>query len=237
MRLSVPLVRQSRRSMECGLACVCMLLRYHGIPASLAALRHARPVDDHGLYTGELGCLLLELGFGVRVILMQPRLFTLADTGISAPRVRRRLARFAQDTRNAVRDREAATRLLDFIRAGGAVEIRVPTINDVTTELHAGRPVIASLSAHFLSARTPAFTFHYTVVTGRTRGRLFCNDPSWNRTGGRRAHDIEAFFYGIAATAYHQLDEPCLILARPPRQTALVDRRPSETPGRQANRS
>lgn len=216
MQLSVPLIRQPRGSMECGLACLCMLLRYHSLPTSLAELRRALPVHSHGLFTGEVGCALLERGFAVRIVLMQPRLFTLADDTLGSTILRRRLAKFAANRRATIRDREAATHLVRFMDAGGSLEIRVPSPKDIAAELRARRPVIASLTAHFLSAPRPAFTFHYTVVTGMSETTVRCNDPAWNSTGGRRVHDMEAFFFGIAATAHHQLDEPCLILAQPP---------------------
>jgi hypothetical protein len=192
-----------------------MLLRYYSVNSSLSQLRQRLRVHSHGLYTGEVGCFLLALGFSVSIVLMQPRLFTLADRERKPDGIRRLLIRFHADQRNGKRDREAAAHLVRFLDQGGTLSVRVPRAADIEDEILARRPLISSLTAHFLAGYRPAFTFHYQVITGFSNGIVHCNDPAWNSTGGQRSHQIEDYLFAIAATAYHLLDEPCLIKAKP----------------------
>lgn len=64
MKLDVPIIRQEKDSVDCGLACLSMLMKYSGIEKSLSELKKEIKVyEGMGTYAPQLGKYLVENGF------------------------------------------------------------------------------------------------------------------------------------------------------------------------------
>lgn len=64
-------VRQGHQS-ECGLACIAMVLNYHGNPISLAELRHKLALSGRGLNLSQLASAADQMGLQTRALRIEP---------------------------------------------------------------------------------------------------------------------------------------------------------------------
>lgn len=216
MVLNVPLFRQEKGSVECGLVCVQMLLAYYNDYTDLEALKSNIPLTGGGTWAPQLGSYLLNRGFAVAIVSLHPGLFTLNDRGMS---VRQVLQRFEKLERAETSGAKRATlqQFLTFFELGGRVYPRIPGPKDVKKEIESKRPMLATLTSHFLLGREPLFNFHFNVVTGINTRHLYVNDPHWNCRGGKHHYPIRDFFFGVYASAFGDLDNASLIMVRPPK--------------------
>ena len=77
-KLNVPIILQDKESVACGLSCLSMLLNYYGIKKSVSEIKkHIKVYDEIGTYVPQLGKYLIENGFEVEIITMNPHLFTI----------------------------------------------------------------------------------------------------------------------------------------------------------------
>ena len=77
MMLDIPVIRQEKDSLDCGLACLSMLLGYYNIKKTVLDLkRDIKVYDGVGTYVPQLGRYLLDNGFEVEIVTINPHLFT-----------------------------------------------------------------------------------------------------------------------------------------------------------------
>jgi ABC-type bacteriocin/lantibiotic exporter with double-glycine peptidase domain len=77
MKLNVPIIRQKKDSVDCGLACLSMLMKYYGIDRSISDMKNDIKVyEGLGTYAPQIGKYLIKNGFEIEIITMNPYLFT-----------------------------------------------------------------------------------------------------------------------------------------------------------------
>lgn len=208
MKLKIPLVRQPEWSVDCGVACVAMLLEYYGIEYDYKKLRKEIDVLRWGTSAPQLGCWLLKHGFDVEIVTMHPALFTLHSKFKS----KKELLKHFKSLRKTIKPRLNAVALehfIAFVKAGGKITPRIPDVKDVKSELIEKRPIISLLTHWFLHDHKmkPRFTFHFNVISGIDKKYLYSNDPDWgDELGGQHKHAINDYFYAVYASAYGAID-------------------------------
>jgi len=66
MKIELPLVRQDENSVDCGLACVSMLLKKYDIEKAVNDLKKEIQVfDNMGTYAPQIGTYLIKNGFDI----------------------------------------------------------------------------------------------------------------------------------------------------------------------------
>ena len=211
--LTVPLIRQPKYSVDCGVACVAMLLEYYGMPYDYKKLRKEIGVFTYGTFMPQLGLYLLKHDFEVEIITMHPSLFTLfssfSDTQALIKHLKGLRRRFSQKY-----DDIGLDFFVKFIQAGGRLTPRIPVIEDIHTEINHGRPVMSSLVHEFLFKNNERrkVNFHFNVVTGYTTKNILVNDPDWGVDfGGKHEHGTDEYMYGIHASAYGGIDNASIM--------------------------
>ena len=217
MKLDVPLVRQPRRSRDCGPAGLRMLLSYYGVEVSVDSLASELAVDEVGTYLPQLGSCLLGRGFGVEIVGLHPALFTLRDGDASPDVVRKRLEGLRRAAKTD-RRRRLVDHFLEFAERGGRLRAKIPDEQDLREEIAQGRPVLALLTSNVLTGRKPGVNFHFNLVTGIDEDFVYVNDPLAGLRGGRRRHPIREFLFGVHASTLGDLDNGSLLKATPPQE-------------------
>ncbi len=224
MQLDVPLIRQPKGSVECGIAALAMLLGYHGIKTSQEELKQEIAIGATGTYSPQLGTCLLKKGFDVEIITLNPGLFTNKDKGMSQNEL---IAHFQalRAGADSEKKKKALDYFMEFMKNGGKIKAKVPDKKDILKELKSKRPVLALLTANFLSGAKPDFDFHYNVLTGIDGRYVHANDPRWDERGGKKKHLLSDLLFGVYASAYGDLDNACLITARKKQEITKVLKR------------
>jgi len=213
MKLSVPSVVQPKKSVDCGVACVAMLLEYYGVSYDYKKLRKEIAVLRCGTSSPQLGSYLLKHGFEVEIVTMHPSLFDLR----SRFEAKEKMLKYLKSFRGKMKPKLNITVLehfIEFVKAGGKLTPRVPTVEDMREEIVAKRPLISLLTHQFLykSRMKPQFTFHFHVITGVDSQSVYVNDPDWEEEfGGQRKHRINDYLYAIYASAYGALDNASIM--------------------------
>lgn len=212
-KLPVPLIHQAEGSADCGVACVAMLLKYYELDFSYEKIKQDIGVFDWGTVTPQLGVFLLQQGFQVEIVTLHPALFTLNS---HFPTTEMLIKHFEglQGNLKGKYDDEALKYFILFLRAGGTLKIKLPTIDDIEEEINAKRPLISMLTHWFLfnSNFAPRFTQHFNVITGVTKDSILVNDPDWGTPfGGEHQHPKDLYMYAIYASAYPSIDNACLL--------------------------
>ena len=212
MKLDVPLVRQPKDSVDCGVAVLNMITKYHGLDISYSGIRSKIRVFKDGTYCPQLGSLLIRLGFNVELVTFNPALFTLKDVGKTQGEVVRHLQNLLE-TKKPTTDKRVIRFLLTFIKNGGVVTVKIPSEEDIKEEIESRRPLIVVLTSNFLVTSKPKFNLHFNVVTGIDEKYVYANDPAWDERGGKHKYLIPDYFYGIYASAKDP-DNPTFIKIR-----------------------
>lgn len=210
MKLHVPLFRQPRRTRDCGLAALRMLLSYHSRDASLEDRCNELSVDEVGTYLPQLGSYLVGRSFDVEIVTMHPALFTSRDREADPKRVLERLEGVRRNAGSA-RRRKLLDHFIAFVQRGGRVRVKIPDEEDLREEITHGRPVVALLTSNFLTGRKPGVNFHFNLVTGIDEKSVYVNDPLPGLRGGRRRYSIQDFFFGIHASTLGDFDNGSLM--------------------------
>lgn len=213
MKLTVPLVRQDKDSVDCGLAAVHMITNFWKLPLDFKKIRKHLKVDKQGTYCPQLGSFLIKQGFKVKITTFNPGLFTLKDVGKNQAAIRQHLQKTLKTTRKRT-DQKAIKFFLQFMGNGGEIEVKIPEEADIRQELKAKSPPIAILTSNFLFAAKPRYNFHFNVVTGIDDSHVYVNDPLWDERGGKHKYKIADFLFGIYTSSAGAFDNPSLIRIR-----------------------
>lgn len=216
MKLKVPLVSQPKKSVDCGIASVAMILKYYKIPISYSKLQKDIGVFSYGTYAPQLGLYLLEHGFDVQIATLHPRMFNI---GHKFKTKKQFIAHLNKVGKNLTEkwDKTALKFFIKFIEAGGIIDTQIPNEKIIEKEIKAGRPIISSLTHWFLfpSKYPPRFTLHFNVVSGIDKKNVYVNDPDWGKPfGGKHRHNLRHYMYAIHASAQSAIDNACLILIK-----------------------
>jgi hypothetical protein len=213
MKLDVPLVRQPKDSILCGIAVLTMLLKYHEGNASFEKLRKEIKIDKTGTYAPQMGIYLLKRGYSVSIVTLHPKLFTNQDIGMPEKQILSRLTEALAKFKDE-KNKKVLKFFIKFIKAGGKVIVKVPALEDIKAEIDNKRPVCALMTSNFLFGKAPGFNFHYNVITGYDDKYFYANDPLWDERGGKKKYEINDFFYALYASAYEDLDNASLMLVK-----------------------
>ena len=220
--LNVPIVRQEKDSVDCGIAAVNMITKFWKLPFTFEQIQKNLEADKFGTYCPQLGSFLIKNGFKVTVTTFNPGLFTLNEIGASQDKIKNHLEKISNTKSKAIagygiktsNDKRAVKFFLQFMKDGGVVEVKIPTEEDIREELKSKNPSIVVLTSSFLFAKNPRFNFHFNVVTGIDRKFVYVNDPLWDERGGKHKYKISDFLFGMYAGAGGGVDNPSLIRIR-----------------------
>lgn len=211
MKLEVPLVRQGKSSLDCGIACLSMVLKYYGIEKSISDLKKDIKVyEGIGTYAPQIGKYLIDNGFEIEIITMNPFLFTRKfkeksrDELISYLKERQKIEK-------EKRFKEPLNFFIEFMDSGGKITLKVPDVLDIKEEILEGRPLGALITSNFLLGDKPMFNFHFNLITGIDENYIYVNDPLNDYRGGHHKYPINDFMYAIYASAHGDLDNASII--------------------------
>jgi hypothetical protein len=211
MKLDVPIVLQTENSLDCGLACVSMLLKYYSIEKSIDELKKEIKIFENvGTYVPQIGEYLIQQGFDVEIVTLNPHLFT----NKFKEKSQEELLSFLKETlKNTKKEsfKDPLNFFIKFIESGGKIKIKIPDIEDIKEEISQGRPLGALITSNFLLFDKPIFNFHFNIINGFDNKSVYVNDPMWDYRGGNQKYPINDFLYGLYASAYGDLDNASLM--------------------------
>lgn len=210
MKLKIPQLRQDENSKDCGLICMLMVMRYYGDDkTTYEDLKQALVVDEIGTYAPQMGTYLLNQGYKVELIGLNPGLFSTLDKGASTEEIQERLAE-KLELADKERDVKVIKYFQEFLDNSGSMKVQIPSEDHLQYAIEQETPVIALLTSNFLNRR-PELNFHFNVVTGITHELITVNDPLWDERGGEHQYIIEDYLYAIHASAAGDLDNATLM--------------------------
>ena len=211
MKLNVPVVRQEENSIDCGLACLSMLMKYYDIDKNIIEIKNDIKVyEGIGTYAPQLGKYLIENGFEIEIITMNPHLFTKQ----SGNKSQEDLIKYFEELHEKNKKdsfKEPLKFFKEFVEAGGKLTLKVPTVEDIKEELSNNRPLGALITSNFLLFDKASFNFHFNIITGIDEKYVYVNDPMWDHRGGEQKYEINDFMYAIYASAYGDLDNASIM--------------------------
>jgi len=200
MKLDVPLVRQKKDSVECGLACLEMILSYYGEKTKIKDLRNEIKVYDDGIPVALIGSYLLKKGYGAEIVTLNPYIFTLKNS-----KSIENCKEYFKKLNKEMDRKRPINRFISFLERGGEVIPKIPDEKDIREEISKKRPLLAALTSLFLFDDEPCFNEHYNVITGINNDYIYVNDPLWDKFGGEHRYRIKDFLFGMYAINYSDL--------------------------------
>lgn len=214
MELIVPLINQeSAEAKDCAIAGLNMILQYYGLSRFEDELKKIHIYPGIGTYMPQLGEFMIGCGFEAEIITSNPHLFTLSQNKLS----QQKLLEYLENIKKNLKNENFAAPLnhfIEFMKKGGILTIKVPTKEDIETEISANRPLGACVTSSFLRFDKPVFNFHFNVITGIDEKFIYVNDPIPDFRGGRHKVPINDFMYSIYASAYGDIDNASVIKFR-----------------------
>lgn len=211
MKLNVPIIRQEKNSIDCGLACLAMLMKYYDIDKSIDEMKKDIKVyEGMGTYAPQLGKYLIKNGFDIEIITMNPYLFTKKFNNHSPEDLIKYFENLYEKTKKD-NFKEPLRFFNEFIKAGGKLTLKVPTIEDIREEISNDRPLGALITSNFLLFDKANFNFHFNIITGIDEKYIYVNDPMWDYRGGKQKYEIDDFIYAVYASAYGDLDNASIM--------------------------
>lgn len=211
MKLNVPIIRQDKGSDDCGIACLAMLIRYYGFNKDVKEIKRTIKVyEGVGTYAPQLGIYLIKNNFKVEIITMNPFLFVKRMENKSQEFLLKHLEKVYKNAKK-IKFKRPVRFFIEFIKLGGKLTVRVPTVKDIQEEIENKRPLIALITSNFLRGDKPKFNFHFNVITGIDEKYIYVNDPLWDERGGKHKYKTNDFIYALYASAYGDSDNASLL--------------------------
>lgn len=202
----MPYIAQKKGSVDCGPACLMMVLEYYGIKKTINELKKELKIHKVGTYATQLGIYLLENGFAVEIVTQNPGLFTIKDRKRTTKQLLREIKEFSKIPKNR-KHKKSLDYYEKFFKKGGMLKVKIPNTEDIKKEISQGRPLIALMTTNFLyDVKKRKFNFHFNVITGIDGKYIYANDPLPDKRGGKKKYPIEDFLYGVYASSYGDLD-------------------------------
>lgn len=210
MKLDVPLIRQSKGAVDCGIAGLAMIMNYYGFNVLFDKLKKEISIDKIGTYAPQLGLYLIKKGFNVSIITQHPAIFTNKDKNLSDSDIKKRINILYIKKRT-----KSLGFFKKFLDSGGKIQIKIPDESDIINEIKNKKPLGALMTTNFIYGKEPKFNFHFNIITGIDDKYIYVNDPLPDSMGGKKKYSKKDFFYGLYASAYGDLDNASLILVKP----------------------
>ncbi len=214
MILSIPALKQSKDTLECGVVCLKMLLDFYEIPNEYSSLVKEFEFYDMGITTPQIGISLLEKGFEVEMVTLNPLILSTKNRDLEDNK--EKMLEQLNTIHTTISDegkKKSLGYLMDFINRGGILTAKIPNALDIKTEIENRRPVIALLTSNFL-AGVIKFNFHFNLITGIDENLIYVNDPVSNHQGGEQKHKIDDYLFAIYASAFGDIDNASILKIR-----------------------
>lgn len=208
-KLNVPLIKQGKDSVDCGLACLLMVFKYYGHKKSLTTLKKDLKVHKIGTYSPQLGTYLIKSGFEVELVTQHPALFTVYHRCLNQKDLLTNIKKLLE-----IETKQNKTTLkyfVEFMKVGGKIRVKIPGVDDIQNSLKNNSPLIALLTSVFLTEKKPKFNFHFNVITGLSNQYVYINDPLSDKRGGKKKYLVNDFLFGMHASIYADLDNGSLL--------------------------
>lgn len=214
MKLNVPLIKQPKDSVDCGIAGITMIMDYYKKGISFEENKKHIITDTVGTYAPQLGLYLMNNGFQTKIITQHPAMFTNNDTGMHTGEILKRMD-YLLSKNPTEQNRKIIEYFKKFLEEGGEIEVKIPEEKDIVNEIKAKRPLAALMTTNFLYGKESIFNFHFNVITGIDENYIYVNDPLWDERGGKKKYEKKDFFYGLYASAYGDLDNASFMIIKP----------------------
>lgn len=181
-----------------------MILKYYNIPINLEDIKKEIPVHvGVGTYMPQLGSYLISKGFDVEIITLNPHLFT---NKFKSKTKEELIEYFESLVKQKPNSEKVLNYFINFLKEGGKLTVKIPSIEDIKDELSEKRPVCALVTSTFLLHDKANFNFHFNIITGLDTESIYVNDPTWDERGGEQKYTISEFFFALHASAHGDLD-------------------------------
>jgi hypothetical protein len=191
--LKIPVFRQPKGSMLCGPYCAMMLYHYYGKRLSIKeVMKGVRPCKD-GVWASNIGIGFIKNGFDAKLVQLRNNLF---------PPKYRKMGNNAilKDMKREIRKKDKHTPEIKwnikFIEAGGKVEHRVLTLEDIKKALKQKNPPMMAIDRKVLYGKEVGFSGHYVIPVNFTKDNVTINDPS-HKHGGIKTYPLNDFLYAF----------------------------------------
>jgi len=206
------MVWQKRYSVDCALAMTAMIMSYYEDRATVKDLKKSIKVYKGGTWMPQHGIHFLDGGYSVEIVSQSTEVFTLKDRHRSQENLERKLRRLEKEAKEENKRGSGGegisyplSRVFNyyalFMEKGGRIRIKIPTEEDIRTEIKAGRPVGANLRSDFLLRNTPRNNNHAMVIVGIEGKNILVQDPYPCVGGGLMEYHIDDFMYGLHAAS------------------------------------
>lgn len=213
--MNIPLILQEEWSVDCGLACVAMILWRYWREVSINDLRKDIEIESWvGTYAPQLWVYLLSQWFACEIVTMNPHLFTLAMRWHTQEEILsyiRKLLSFASYNIHTT----ALEWYVTFLEAWWILRIQIPHVRDIQEEIQQERPVISLMTTHYLLWETAKFNFHFNVITDISQTHISVLDPqSSKKCWWKQRYLIQDYMFWIHASTHADVDNGCLLRIR-----------------------
>ncbi len=211
-KINVPIVYQKNKSLDCGIACLSMILKYYKINKGIPTIKKEIKVDKIGTYMPQLATYLLKNNFDVTLITLNPHLFTLKHRKLNQKQILNYFINKLKLTKDK-QHKMVIKYFIEFIEKGGKVKIKIPDMEDIRTEIKNDRPLMVAFTSRFLTQNEAKLNSHANIVTGFDNDYVYINDPE--KIISKQKYKINEFLYGVYASAHNNIDDDCFMLVKP----------------------
>jgi hypothetical protein len=205
--LSVPYAQQEKGSLDCGPACLEMVLKYFGIDRDVTDLIARLEYTEGGTSAYDNGRLVLEAGLSVVAITRQPLLFSPeTERAVHATAI----DEIYEERRKALEKYKAGIdKVRVFLQKGGTLIAEIPSIGHIRRAIDEAKPIIALLHARSLGKNEGGF--HFVVVNGYDDASVHLLNPL---PGSRQEgwFPIEDFLYAVHSSTTADIDNGTLLI-------------------------
>jgi len=203
MILDVPLIFQPQDSVKCGVACIEMIMRYHNREAADESILKDVAIFKDGIWPAQIGTYFLQKGFGVEMQVFNPSVFVEGHAQLPQGNISDIISKYDPDKEkgSAWKKEEELSKgfILQFMRNGGIVNPKVPSIKDISDEIDASHPIFANMTTRWRCGYPAKFNSHFNVITGYDWRSIYTNDPGASGFGGKKEYAHYEFLFALYA--------------------------------------
>ena len=215
--IDIPLIKQEKDSVACGLACLQMIYKYYHKPISYDQLKKDLKLDTIGGYLPQLGNHFLQNNFKTSIITHHPKLVMVDDKDKKSEDLIEQFYEYKNKSISSKQDLKVLDLFIKYMESGGELRAKVPNFDDINRELVNKRPLIALINNSVFYAKQPerpfSDIFHLVVVTGYDDKFTYLNDPHW-KFGGKVRYSNQLFLYALYSSTLGDLDNGSLLTIR-----------------------
>jgi len=166
--MNIPILK-GEGNQSCGITCLRMVLAYYGKDISQKELEKLNEIKNGINHLYDLGYVILKNKFSSSIIGYDFMLFNNPDE--NSPE------EFLKNTEFIGQSKEIKESCLKYLKEGGKLKVKVPSLQDINNYLDKDIPVILGVRAKIIEGRNPAHILHYVVLEGYDEESYFIVDP------------------------------------------------------------